>query len=146
MPIRPEMKALYPANWKQISERIRFKRAKNKCEKCGAPNGQTVFRSEDGTTYMLECGATHCSETGNLLGYTRGSEMPKGRFVKIVLTVAHLNHDPADCADENLAAWCQRCHLRYDHEMHKANSAQTRHSKKAVADLFADSQTARPSV
>jgi hypothetical protein len=31
-----------------------------------------------------------------------------------VLTVAHLNHDPQDCRDENLKAFCQRCHLRYD--------------------------------
>lgn len=38
MPIRPENKARYPKNWKQISEDIRFNRAKNKCEKCGAEN------------------------------------------------------------------------------------------------------------
>jgi hypothetical protein len=34
--------------------------------------------------------------------------------VKVVLTVAHLNHDPADCRDENLRAGCQLHHLRYD--------------------------------
>jgi hypothetical protein len=28
----------YPANWKQISARIRFVRAANKCERCGAEN------------------------------------------------------------------------------------------------------------
>ena len=29
-----------------------------------------------------------------------------------VLTVHHLEMDPANCADWNLAALCQRCHLR----------------------------------
>lgn len=33
---------------------------------------------------------------------------------KVILTVAHLNHTPEDCRDENLAALCQRCHLTYD--------------------------------
>lgn len=32
----------------------------------------------------------------------------------VVLTVAHLNHTPEDCRDENLAALCQKCHNSYD--------------------------------
>jgi hypothetical protein len=38
MPIKPENKNKYPRNWKQISEDIRFNRAQNKCEVCGAAN------------------------------------------------------------------------------------------------------------
>ena len=33
---------------------------------------------------------------------------------KVVLTVAHLDHHPANNADDNLAALCQACHNRYD--------------------------------
>ncbi len=33
---------------------------------------------------------------------------------KVVLTVAHLNHVPEDCRDENLKALCQKCHNKYD--------------------------------
>ena len=40
-----------------------------------------------------------------------------------------LDHNPQNCADENLKALCQRCHLRYDIEHHKKNSANTRHKK-----------------
>lgn len=36
----PIDKARYPADWKQISKRIRFERADNKCEWCGAENYQ----------------------------------------------------------------------------------------------------------
>jgi len=48
---------------------------------------------------------------------------------KVVLTVAHLDHNPQNCADDNLRALCQRCHLRYDVEHHKKNSALTRRKK-----------------
>ncbi|MCW2242758.1 HNH endonuclease [Azospirillum canadense] len=54
---------------------------------------------------------------------------------KIVLTVAHLNHDPADCRDENLAAMCQKCHLTYDAALHRENAAKTRRARMAQLDL-----------
>ncbi len=33
---------------------------------------------------------------------------------KVILTIAHLNHQPEDCDPENLRAWCQKCHNTYD--------------------------------
>jgi len=44
----------------------------------------------------------------------------------VVLTVAHLDHDPANNTDENLAALCQRCHLRHDAEQHRISASKTR--------------------
>jgi 5-methylcytosine-specific restriction endonuclease McrA len=38
MPIRPENKHRYPADWKLRSKFVRFYRAKNRCEWCGAEN------------------------------------------------------------------------------------------------------------
>ena len=32
----------------------------------------------------------------------------------VVLTVAHLDHIPENCDDDNLKAMCQRCHNNYD--------------------------------
>lgn len=40
MPIRPEMRARYPRDWKLRSRFVRFYRARNRCEWCGAENGQ----------------------------------------------------------------------------------------------------------
>ena len=37
MPIRPENKSRYPANWKEIRASI-LRRAKNRCEFCGVEN------------------------------------------------------------------------------------------------------------
>lgn len=40
MPIRAEMKSRYPADWPEIARRIIKDRAGDKCEGCGAENGQ----------------------------------------------------------------------------------------------------------
>jgi hypothetical protein len=104
MPIRPENRARYPRDWPQISHRIRVERAGGRCECEG------------------ECGrGTHTGRCPNRNGgpaYATGS--------KVVLTVAHLNHVPEDCRDENLRAMCNGCHLHYDREHHARTAAQTR--------------------
>ena len=41
-------------------------------------------------------------------------ENKQGRMVRIVLTIAHLDHVPENCEPDNLRALCQRCHNRYD--------------------------------
>ena len=40
---------------------------------------------------------------------------------RVVLTTAHLSHDPSDNRDENLKALCQACHNRYDAAKRVAN-------------------------
>ena len=42
-----------------------------------------------------------------------------GRKVRIVLTMAHLDHNPANNQHSNLKLLCQRCHLAYDQLHHK---------------------------
>jgi hypothetical protein len=51
---------------------------------------------------------------------------------RVVLTIAHLDHQPENCDPENLRAWCQRCHLTYDIEHHR----QSRRQQKALGDLL----------
>lgn len=45
----------------------------------------------------------------------------KNKTVKIVLTIAHLDHDESnnDVKDSRLAALCQKCHINYDIEEKK---------------------------
>ena len=79
-PIRPENRYRYPADWQEISHRIRFERGRGRCEWCDARH-------------------LHAHPvTGSI----------------VVLTTAHLDHTPENCADDNLVALCQRCHNRYD--------------------------------
>jgi hypothetical protein len=86
----------YCDDWKLRSRFIRFYRAQNKCEVCGAVNYNPH------------------PETGS----------------KVILTVAHLDHDITNNSFFNLKAMCQRCHLRYDAKHH----AETRRLKKARKD------------
>ena len=107
----------YPKNWKQISLAIR-ERSGGRCECEG------------------ECGL-HRTTPGPRRCMERNGESAKWAKGKIVLTVAHLNHNPMDCRPMNLKAMCQRCHLRYDHDLHQRNSRETRRKRKAIGDLFA---------
>jgi len=145
MPIRAENKGRYPADWKSISKRMR-EQAGQKCQKCGAPNGEVICRGTDdafnGGTYMIPDGRVYDDETGEHLGIARGSEYP-GRYARIVLTVAHLDHQPENCGDDNLRAWCQRCHNLYDAPMRAAGIKGRKWQKNAMSDLF-DSTTAAP--
>jgi len=143
MPIRPENKERYPADWKAISLRIRA-RANQKCEWCKAPNGEMIDRHHDGSSYMLMDGQVFSAENGEPLGMARGSEWPScGKLTKVILTVAHLDHTPENCADENLKALCQRCHNRYDMPMRRAGMRDRARSNLAAGDLFANPQDER---
>lgn len=55
---------------------------------------------------------------------------------RVVLTIAHLDHTPEHCEDENLMAMCQLHHLRYDQKHHQQNAYQTRRAGKAVEMAF----------
>ena len=108
MPIKN--KTLYPPNWKEISSLVRAK-AKGQCQcmgECGL--------------HRTHPGPRRCEEMhGQLAKWAKG---------KIVLTVAHLDHNPRNNAWENLKALCQRCHLRIDLGQHMKNAAETRRLKK----------------
>lgn len=139
MPIKPENRARYPSNWKTEIRPAILKRAQDKCERCQAPNGQTIFRFTSRGIYMLEDGEMFDAETGDFLRIGRLTDEPTGEhddFVRIVLTIAHLDHKPENCDPSNLRALCQRCHLRYDHAHHMANARETRRSRKATGDLL----------
>ena len=58
---------------------------------------------------------------------------PVARPVRIVLTIAHLDHDINNNDPCNLRALCQQCHLRWDVEHHTTNAAETRRMKQAQA-------------
>ena len=63
---------------------------------------------------------------------------------KVILTIAHLDHDPTHSDPDNLRAWCQRCHLTYDADYHAQNAYTTRRRPKAHRDLFNDETPSDP--
>lgn len=128
--------ALYPKDWRDISLRIR-ERDGNCCKTCGVPNDAIIQRSDIDAEYYIwynEDKDVWCYPSGE---WIRMSEIPDeyqtARPVRVVLTVAHLNHDTTDNSDENLAALCQLHHLRHDAKYHAVNARRTRLRKKAEA-------------
>lgn len=100
MPILPENLALYPDDWKALSETVR-QAAGWRCE------GSPVYpgcRAKNGEPHPV---------TGS----------------KVVLTVAHLDHDPRNSSRDNLKAWCQRCHNTYDVPHRKETREATKRRK-----------------
>jgi hypothetical protein len=122
VPIRPENRDRYPADWPTISLDIRTNRANGRCECLG------------------ECGrGTHDGRCPNINGgqaYGTGS--------RVVLTVAHLDHTPENCDPANLRAMCQGCHLHYDRDHHRHTAAATRRAAIEAAGQLTIDLTTEP--
>lgn len=121
MPIRPENRGRYPRDWRRISDRIRFGRARGRCEcrgECGRPR---VHLRRDG----------RCRNRHGYRAFGTGSP--------VVLTTAHLDHTPENCDPANLRAFCQGCHLHYDRAHHAETRAATRRAQlEALMDPLFD--------
>lgn len=130
MPIRKED---YPDDWKEISLQVRAE-AGNRCEWCGAPNGEVVRRyPKSPYLYIDHIVCYTVDETDGSQVDPKTLTWERLRFhglTKIILTVAHLDRDSTNNARENLAALCQRCHLRHDVRQHIANRKYGRHHTK----------------
>lgn len=119
MPIRPENKSRYPADWADISHGIK-QRAQWRCE----------CRGECGRPYDHLDRDDRCRNIHGRPAYGTGA--------KVVLTTAHLDHTPEHCDPTNLRAYCQACHLSYDAEHHRATAAATRRAdlERQMEPLF----------
>lgn len=134
MPIKPENRARYPADWKQIRERI-LRRANWQCEHpgCRARHGVTGYWHEGRFRPLPDAAWDAGYRVGDVIACSTGERL---RVIKIVLTIAHLDHQPENCADDNLRAWCQRHHLAYDAQHHAITRARTRHAAANTLELF----------
>lgn len=93
----------YPENWKDEIRPAILKREGNKCKFCGVPNRVEIIR-ENGVDWLI------VDEFEKDWAKRHGIKV-----IKVVLTIAHLDQDRNNNNYNNLAALCQRCHLRHDH-------------------------------
>ena len=133
MPIRADLRHFYGRVWREVTRPRILTRAGNKCEQCGAPNHTDVMRVagwwlewivdwRKGAKFYWRDECCHIRRRAD------APDVP-ARHVRIVLTVAHLNHTSGDDRDENLKALCQWCHLNYDLRHHH----ETRAARKDAA-------------
>lgn len=115
----------YPPNWKtEIRPRI-MERANNTCEfeGCDFKHLEMVWSVKNkgktiGWFRDFDVANSHPKSFESKFDKYRGHAVvvPNPKKVKVVLTIAHLDHDEEnhDVKDERLKAACQICHLRYD--------------------------------
>jgi len=60
----------------------------------------------------------------------------KGKVVRVILGVAHLDGDPRNRSEANLATKCPACHLQFDAPFHASNARETRLNNKDGARLL----------
>ena len=133
MPIKKENKARYPKNWAQISKATR-ERDGQKCCFCAVDNHTFIDRLKSNNDecfyqYVGDYNRMFCADAGKLFyvsDFKTGLYKTSKRTVKIVLTVAHLDHAPENCVPENLKSLCQQCHNRYDAEHRKQSRKETK--------------------
>lgn len=155
MPIKPENRARYPADWPQIREAILL-RAGHRCEHSDAPGHRCAARHRalgywrQGELWRLPVGCEQLQrriwrfeplpqtlrDSGVDRPMTIASAEGPLKIIRVILTIAHLDHQPENCDPANLRALCQRHHLAHDHEHHRANSQATRRAKAGTLELF----------
>lgn len=133
----------YPITWNLIRERI-LERDNHCCKICKVKNhaivfrgeykGQEVFQTDDAKIYNTATGDFIEENAYALIEPSTGN--PGQKAIKIVLTIAHLNHNVNDNRDDNLAALCQLHHLRHDKDQHKKTVRKTKEKKMKLQRLF----------
>ena len=134
-PILPENQGRYPSDWAEVRERIRARATGpdgvRRCEGCGVRDGAVGFRRESGDFVEL---AASRDEVGCRGAVARLDGLS---VIEVVCTVAHFpDHDPANCADENLHLWCQQCHNRADAPHRAATRARRRDERNGQVMLL----------
>ena len=135
MPIRPELRSLYPPDWPEVSRRIRFERAGGECERCKRPHGMELRCLPDGRWFDPRAG-TWRDRRGREARWPDLDELTRARMTRVVLAAAHVDHDPTRSGRRNLRAWCQSCHLRHDRAWHLLQRWITYRMRYAAGDLF----------
>jgi 5-methylcytosine-specific restriction endonuclease McrA len=144
MPIRPEFRQFYGDEWLTRRDQI-LDRANHRCERCGKPDRQKVYVGVALPAFWYDPEFKRWRDGNGSVTAKCLWHIPQRRLVSVILTVAHLNHDPRDNRDENLAALCQRCHLLHDRKHHAATARRTRAARQRQMWLsFEIENAARP--
>lgn len=155
MPIPAHLRHFYRGKAYEAFRARIIARAKNRCEQCGKPNHKRVWvvsgrnlvdtniiplaivtphvlRSQYWTATKHDRARWNPCTVGGGFGplkILKGAQWKAARRIRIICTLAHLNHVAGDDRDDNAKFLCQWCHLNYDKLHHK----ETRMERKDAA-------------
>jgi hypothetical protein len=135
MPIRRDLRPLYPPHWPELSRRIRFERAGGRCQACGRPHLVWLRCLPDGR-WFDEAPRIWRNRRGKPCRWPDLIEAAGLRSTRVVLAAAHLDGNPANNRLRNLRSLCQRCHVLHDVPHHTRQRWLTWRRRWAAGDLF----------
>lgn len=124
---------LYPPDWKTVIRPAILERDGHKCKFCGVENYAEGYRDNFGDFHTgLEMLSMSTERFESLFDELTAS-------IKIILTIAHLDHNINNNDYSNLAALCQRCHFAHDRQdnnkRRKANERKKRYANQETLGL-----------
>jgi len=147
----PILYSTYSKDWKTVIVPAIRERSGNCCEMCGVRNYSVGYRDLYGNFIPDHGNVVHDLAGEGLshpslepISYSEArmfrdwnnemdaEEQATRRWIVIVLTVAHLDHDISNNDYSNLSHLCQYDHLNYDQYHHK----ETRKRNKGILTLF----------
>jgi hypothetical protein len=135
MPIRAELRSLYPPHWKALSHQVRFERAGGRCQTCNRPHGMQLQCMPDGRWFDPTHGLWR-DRRGRTARWPDLIETIQIRTTRVVLAAAHLDHNPTHNQLRNLRSLCQRCHMLHDRPHHLVQRWITYRQRSALGDFF----------
>ena len=96
MPIRPELRPLYPPHWRELSSHVRFERAEGRCQRCGRRPHLVLLRCLPDGRWFDEQAATWRDRRGRPARWPDLMETARFRTTRVVLAAAHLDSDPTN--------------------------------------------------
>src|SRR5271165_4277208 len=101
MPIRPELRPLYPPHWRELSTHVRSERAEGRCQRCGRPH-LTLLRCLPDGRWFDEQAATWRDRRGRPAPLARPHGGTSVSDDAVVLAAAHLDSNPTNNRLKNL--------------------------------------------
>ena len=152
MPIRKQQRQYYGREWRLLIRPRILERARHCCERCGVPNRVVVKRCGGGFWFKVSATSWEPGPVGTSKIRTwvdeagQPAKKPRGqvvRTVRIILAVCHRNHQSGDDREENLAAWCQWCHLKHDREQHRETRGDRKDSTRPLLSIARNHEVIR---
>jgi hypothetical protein len=130
MPIRAEFRHLYGHHWLTVTRPRILERAGQRCERCRKPLHAWIFTYTWKTRdpqfsgvwryhmiWIKEGFRVWRNQDGHPCSPIHAQGLP--RKIRVKLTIAHADNNPANMDDRNLRCWCTWCHLHHDQPHHK---------------------------
>ena len=92
MPIRAELRSLYPPHWRELSARVRFERAGGRWQGCGRPHLAQLRCLPDGRWYDEDARVWR-NRRGRLAPSPDLLDATRMRTTRVVLAAAYLDSD-----------------------------------------------------